>query len=211
MPDISVALNQALTDSGLSVVDEDQVRQWIGNGAAKLVERALQSICDETDWSRFYEPVLAQFFVFYEKHLAVHTTLYPGVLPTLESLLDRGFKLSLCTNKPSQFTLPLIEQLKLARYFNWILSGDSLAHKKPHPEPLLNLCDKQKLSVSQSVMIGDSTNDVQAAVNAGMRVVCFDYGYNHGEPIRQVYSGPVLSNFPELLGWLESQDCPACC
>jgi phosphoglycolate phosphatase len=98
------------------------------------------------------------------------------------------------TNKPVSFTLPLIQDKGLAPYFSKVFGGDSFERKKPDPLPLLKTCEALQSLPAQTLMVGDSSNDAQAANAAGCPVVLMTYGYNHGEPIQKT---PALA-------WLDS-------
>ncbi len=103
------------------------------------------------------------------------------------------------TNKPEDFTQPLIDHLAMQEFFCLLLSGDSLPHKKPHPAPLLHAADFCGTHITNCLMVGDSKNDVQAAKAAGCPVVAVDYGYNHGEQIALSMPDNTISHFTQLL------------
>ncbi len=197
-PDLAAAVDAMLYDLKLPPAGLEQVKLWIGNGAAKLVERALNhksSNCDQA----LFEQALSLFFQHYQKNLAKHSMLYPGVKDGLTRLHQSGFQLSLCTNKPAQFTLPLLEYFDFKDTFHSIVCGDSLTHKKPHPEPLLWLCQQTTHSPAQSLMVGDSMNDVKAANAANMLIACFDYGYAQGANLDKACNGLIYSSFNQLV------------
>jgi len=102
------------------------------------------------------------------------------------------------TNKPSRFTEPLLRQLGLYDKFGIVVSGDTLAEKKPHPAPLLHAAAHFHVPPSECLLIGDSVNDVQAARAAGFHVVCVSYGYNHGHDIREAEPDAVVDSLAEL-------------
>jgi len=116
----------------------------------------------------------------------------------LNWLKQQGWHLGCITNKPAQFTLPLLETLNVRKFFEIVISGDTLPEKKPHPMPLLHAANFFKVKPEQSLMIGDSKNDVQAARAAGFQVVCVPYGYNHGENIELAQPDAVINTLANI-------------
>jgi phosphoglycolate phosphatase len=107
-----------------------------------------------------------------------------------------GLPLACLTNKPVSFTTPLLKDKGLLNFFEQVFGGDSFERKKPDPLPLLKTCEALRSSPACTLMVGDSSNDAQAADAAGCPVVLMTYGYNHGEPIQNI---PALA-------WLDSLD-----
>jgi phosphoglycolate phosphatase len=112
--------------------------------------------------------------------------IYPGVIEGLRALRAMQMPLACVTNKAERFTLALLEQLQLERYFECIIAGDTLPQKKPDPEPLLHACRGFGIAPVEMLMIGDSMNDAQAARAAGCPVFCVTYGYNEGRDVREL-------------------------
>jgi phosphoglycolate phosphatase len=128
--------------------------------------------------------------------------LYPGVREGLETLTRLGYGLACVTNKPTVFTLPLLRQLGIDRFFAKVLGGDATARRKPAPDALLLAARSLEVAPARMLMVGDSVNDVGAARNAGCPVVCVPYGYNHGRDIAEARPDAVvqaLSDVPALL------------
>jgi phosphoglycolate phosphatase len=94
------------------------------------------------------------------------------------------------TNKPREFTLPLLERVGLAPWFEAVVAGDDVREKKPHPALLLAACERLALSPAQVTMIGDSVNDALAARAAGCPVLLVETGYNEGEPVSTLAGEP---------------------
>jgi phosphoglycolate phosphatase len=133
-----------------------------------------------------------------------HSALYAGVLEGLEMLHARGLRRVCLTNKPTAFALPLLASKGIAGYFEATYGGDAFEHKKPHPMPLLKACEAMGLAPAQVLMVGDSSNDAQAARAAGCPVVLMSYGYNHGEPVAEAGADAVLDRLDALAAWLDA-------
>jgi phosphoglycolate phosphatase len=197
VPDLALAVDQMLGSLSLPLAGEARVRAWVGNGAAKLVERAL--IYAEADTSTLMPDALATFLTCYQQSCSNHTVLYPHVQETLKALKHQGITMALVTNKPKRFVPPILEKLEIDAYFSLVLGGDDLPNKKPDPEPLLHCMDELGFSRDESMMVGDSRNDIQAARNANILVAAVDYGYNQQQPVEKEQPDVVLSNINQVL------------
>jgi len=200
-PDLALAVNYMLKKIGKNTYSETLIHEWVGNGALTLVRRALsgsKEVDDSLDVD-FVDKALEIFLDFYAKNLCNATVTYENVPQTLQSIKDKGYTLAIVTNKPFAFVAPILEGLKLGGLFALILGGDSLKEKKPHPLPLLHVCEILGFSVEESVMIGDSKNDILAANACKMSSVGVTYGYNYGEDINNYKPSIVISDFGDLL------------
>jgi len=193
VPDLAHAVDRMLRRVGQEPVGETAVRQWVGNGAQMLVRRALARHIDISGLSindAVFDHAYQLFLQYYAEQTADRSELYPGVRDCLEQLRKQGVKMAVVTNKPMQFTTPMLEGFGLSQYFDCVLGGDSLPVKKPDPQPLYHAMEALGSSPQTTLMVGDSVNDLRAARAAGCPVACVPYGYNHGENIAD--SGPDL-------------------
>lgn len=201
-PDLAFAVDAMLERLGLPPRGLQEVRAWIGNGVSMLVKRALSGqMQPDKEPERFGEG-LAAFTEIYAAHLCERGGLFPGVLEGLRELKRQGFRLAVVTNKPSRFTLPLLEQLGVAGYLDYIGCGDHFEQHKPHPEPLLKTAARFGVRPEHALMIGDSANDVRAARAAGYGVLVVSYGYCSAARVEDLHADGVihsLAELPELL------------
>ncbi|MEO0442376.1 MAG: phosphoglycolate phosphatase [Pseudomonadota bacterium] len=196
VPDLAQALQRAFRDLALPAVKPAEVRQWVGNGAAKLIERALRHVGADVD---AHQAALDGFLQHYSDCCADKTIAYPAVLETLDTLAKRGFTLAIATNKPRRFVAPILRHVGIDRYFSWIVGGDDVNHKKPDPDMLQRCMTQFEVSPKQTLMVGDSSNDIQAAHRANVLVAAVNYGYNHGQPIAAANPHWVLGSIADLL------------
>ena len=200
VPDLALSVNHTLKSINRDLFPEDTIRTWVGNGAATLVKRALSqsaTINDDID-DKLFEKALDIFLKFYSNNLTVSTILYDGVKETLENLQNNNYRLAIVTNKPYDFIEPILECLELSDLFEYYIGGDSLEVKKPNPMPLLHVCEKLNVSVENSLMIGDSKNDIIAANDANMDSIALSYGYNYDEDISTYEPNIVFDNFADI-------------
>jgi phosphoglycolate phosphatase len=198
VPDISDAAGAMMSQLGLPPRGEVAVRTWIGNGIERLVKRVLVGEMEGEPAPALFQKALPLFKQAYSACNGRRTTLFTGVREGLAWLSAQDFALGCITNKSEEFTVPLLHALALHDHFSLVISGDSLPKKKPDPLPLLYSAEFFKVDPRQSLMIGDSVNDVQAARAAGFQIVCVPYGYNHGEDIRLAEPDAVIESLAQL-------------
>ena len=213
--DFAAALNLMLADLSLPPVGRDVVALRVGKGSEYLIQsvlvyvlntavthdgRALAAINMEANAAQ----LLPAAWTSYQRHyLAIngqHASVYPGVIQGLRQLQSRGLKLACLTNKPLAFARSLLALKGLDGFFSEVFGGDSFERKKPDPLPLLKTCEALGCSPARTLVIGDSSNDAQAARAAGCPVLLVTYGYNHGEPVRRVDADGFIDSLAELQG-----------
>lgn len=197
-PELAESANRMLRDLGRAPVSQELLMSYIGNGISWLVKRALTGDMHAEPDAALYEQALPVF----EKHyteLLLQSKPFPGVIEGLDAMKAAGLRLGCITNKVARYTEPLLQGIGLAKYFELVLSGDSLPEKKPHPMPLLHAAQFFGVPVEQLLLIGDSLNDAVAARAAGCPVFCVPYGYNHGEPVDGLDLDAVIADLPAAL------------
>lgn len=196
-PDLAVAANLMLAELDMPPVAESVVMTYIGNGAAKLIKRLLTGEMDGEPPPKIFERAQGLFYRHYAEVLDVHTQFYPGVADGLRALKSAGFRLACITNKPEQFTVPLLKIMGLHGYFDLIVSGDSLARKKPDPMPLLHVCEQFAIAPAEMAMIGDSAADMEASRAAGCYSIYVPYGYNRGVSSAEAGADAVIASLAD--------------
>ncbi len=201
IPDLAAATNMMLRELGRPGLDEGTIRDFVGKGITKLVERALAGSVDGRVPGEELALAMPVFERCYAEVNGRYTTVYPGVTEGLQALREIRMPLACVTNKSARFTLPLLKHLRLAPYFAEVVAGDTLPQRKPDPAPLLHACRKFGIAPREMLMIGDSVNDAQAARAAGCPVFCVPYGYNEGLDVRSLDVDAIV---PSLIAatWL---------
>lgn len=173
-PDIQQAAAHMLRDLGAPPLPLALIKSFIGNGVPALVRRTLAAGGVKED--RFAH-ALALFQRHYDDSNGRNSRVYAGVTGGLSALRQQGFRLGCVTNKPLAATTVLLAATRLAPFFDVVVAGDSTAHMKPHPEPLLHACRRLRADPAACVLVGDSMVDVVAADAARMPVYIVRYGY----------------------------------
>ena len=195
--DFAESLNRMLVDLGLPAIAAEAIEPMVGKGSENLIRSVLAHV-GATDVDALYP----QAWQRYEHHyLALNgqfADLYPGVREGLQALRAMGLRMACLTNKPLSFAQPLLVAKGLDGFFDCVFGGDSFPRKKPDPMPLLETCKALGSQPARTLMIGDSSNDAQAAHAAGCPVVLMTYGYNHGQPITEVAALAYLDSLKQL-------------
>jgi phosphoglycolate phosphatase len=202
--DFVVALNLMLADLPAPYrnqqVDRATVSRLVGKGSEHLLSSVLSLAGGQAGDA---QTVYAQAWTSYQRHYldihGQHAAIYPGVVAGLQRLRQQGLKLACLTNKPTAFARPLLQAKGLEHFFDQSFGGDAFERKKPDPLPLLKTCQALGTLPQRTLMIGDSSNDAQAARAAGCPVLLVTYGYNHGEPIRGVDADAFVDSLAELV------------
>jgi phosphoglycolate phosphatase len=172
VPDLAAALNRLMRARGLAALSQAETAAMVGDGVARLVERAFAARGRAPD-----EGAVAEFSADYGAHAAVASTPYPGVSAGLQSLAGAGWRFAVCTNKPEAAARSLLAALGLAQHFAAIGGGDSFPVRKPDPAHLLATLNAAGGEPGHAVMAGDHANDVAAARGAGLPCIFAAWGY----------------------------------
>ena len=204
IPDLADASNAMLAELGLAGLPQEQVATYVGKGTPNLVARLLQArdtAAGRADPEARFHEALASFQRHYHQCNGRRAILYPGVVEGLRAMRAQGMKLAIVTNKPTEFTLPLLRLKGLDTYFDHVVCGDTCAEKKPHPMPMLHACKLLGVQAAQALAIGDSLNDAQAARAAGVRVLAVPYGYNEGSSVHDLDVDAIVTSIEDAARW----------
>ncbi|HSD53047.1 MAG TPA: phosphoglycolate phosphatase [Burkholderiales bacterium] len=195
--DLAAAANAMLAELGMPPRDPAVIATYIGKGIPRLVERTLTGSLD----TAAAPALLARALPIYEHHYAAESgrrsVPFPGVVEGLRALHDAGLPLACITNKAERFTVDLLRRTGLDGFFGVVVCGDTVARKKPHPEPVLTACARLGVRPGDALMIGDSANDVHAARDARCPVWCVPYGYNEGQPVESLACDAIVPDLAE--------------
>ncbi len=172
-PDLGYVLNLQRLARGLEELPLERLRPVVSQGARGLLRVGFGITPGQDN----YEAMRDEFLDLYSRNLVRHTRLFDGVAPLLAALERQGLAWGVVTNKLTRFTDPLLESLGLAQRAGCVISGDTCARAKPHPDPLLEAARRLGAPAMACMYIGDDERDVQAGRAAGMRPVVALYGY----------------------------------
>ena len=171
--DLAGAVNATRRHMGMEALANEQVYTYVGNGAPMLVRRALGEGATEPQ----VQEALEFFLEYYREHDLDHTVLYPGVKESLDRLRGAGKRMAVLTNKPVRMSRHIVEGLGVGEHFFRVYGGNSFDFKKPHPIGVEALIAEAGATRESTLMVGDSSVDVQTARNAGIACCGVTYGF----------------------------------
>jgi N-acetyl-D-muramate 6-phosphate phosphatase len=172
-PDLVAATNQLLIARNLAPKPYELLRPYSSAGARGLLEGAFGIAPDHAD----YITLRDEFMSNYEKVLLVDSVLFDGITHLLDQIEEAKIPWGIVTNKSERFTHPLTELMGLRQRAASTVCGDTTAHPKPHPEPILHAARIANTDPTKSIYVGDDIRDVIAGKAAGMHTVAAAYGY----------------------------------
>jgi phosphoglycolate phosphatase len=187
--DIARALNRALS-----------VSRMIGRGSPVLIERAAAALGNPLSPAD-HAHLLERFFEHYgalEESNESDAEPYPGAADALETLHKSGMAIGVVTNKHHRFASALLHRLNLTRWVGVLVGGDTCERRKPDPQPLLYACQALAASPTETLMVGDSINDVTAARGAHIPVICVPYGYNEGQDPKSLKCDALIATLADI-------------
>ena len=186
-PDLGAAADKMRTDRGLPSLPDALYRPLAGAGARGMLKIAFGIAPDDAN----YEALREEFFVNYENAMTVRTYAFDGVAQLLDTLVKHHLAWGIVTNKMARFTDPLVAAMPLLTQAQAVVSGDTTAHAKPHPEPLFEAARRLGLPPQVCLYVGDDERDIVAGRAAGMTTVAATYGYM-GEKVDHSHWGADL-------------------
>jgi phosphoglycolate phosphatase len=201
-PEICDAVNDTLQHFGFAGVSQTQVNDWIGHGTLELLIQALAFVQGQSDGiirnSERLPAIAAIFKTHYRARCGTRSHCYPHVMETLQRLKAQGVRLGVVTNKEGAYTQTVLDAHRLTPLFDCVISGDTLATKKPQPEGVLSCLKRFGVTPDKTLFVGDSSIDVATARNAGVTVWAVPYGYNMGHAIEVSQPDRIIASFAEL-------------
>lgn len=192
--DLAHSVNATREHLSMCPLPHELIFSYVGNGAPMLIRRSFPD-ASEQECAKALE-----FFIhYYHDHRLDYTTLYPGVEPTLRDLHAGGVTLAVLTNKPVRISKAIVEGLGVADLFFEVLGGNSFEKKKPDPIGILHLLDRTGAADARTLMVGDSSVDIQTAVNAGVASCGVTYGFRP-ETLQSPTPTYLIDGFTELRG-----------
>jgi 2-phosphoglycolate phosphatase len=198
-PDLAGAANELRQAHGLPALAFEALRPMVGTGARGMLDAAFGIGPGD---ARF-DVLRTDFLNRYEARILRETRVFARMGPVLQALEQRGLPWGIVTNKIARFSVPLVEGLGLMSRCAVLISGDSTAHAKPHPAPLLEAARRLDVQPQRCIYIGDDRRDVEAGRGARMPTLAAAWGYlGRGESVHDWNADAVLQHPDELLNWL---------
>jgi phosphoglycolate phosphatase len=202
-PDLARALNELRIEEGRAPLPFDLIRPAVSHGSPGLLELGFGLGASDPDYARLRRRLLD----LYAADICRETRLFPGMHDVLAGLRTRGLNWGIVTNKPAFLTEPLVQKLALDIAPACIVSGDSTANRKPHPEPMLLACRRAGSEPAECLYVGDAERDIEAGREAGMPTLIALFGYIEGHEKPAEWGASGLITAPrEILGWVDGHN-----
>jgi phosphoglycolate phosphatase len=200
-PDLAYALNQTLIDSGLDTLPFDKIRPVVSHGGKALIKLGFNLPED----SEAFEERRQHLLQVYLNNLSRETTLFEGIEEVLEHIETQNIAWGIVTNKPDWLTDPLMLEMGFTHRTKAIVSGNTCARAKPHPDSILHACNLLKIDPRNTWYVGDAGRDMQAGRSAGNQTIGATYGYIYDDDPIAAWGADVLINQPvELIDLIQS-------
>lgn len=194
LEDLYLSVNAALKQSGFPERSLEEVRQFVGNGIRKLIERAVPSGTLETQISQVHQ----DFTEHYKIHCADHTKPYDHIPEVLQKIRSAGMKTAVVSNK-ADYAVQILCKDYFPDLFDAVAGEREGIRKKPAPDSVQAVLNALHLTPEQAVYIGDSDVDIETAENSGMPCISVEWGFRDMEFLIQHGAGKIISNPEELL------------
>jgi 2-phosphoglycolate phosphatase len=197
--DLGYAVNQQRVARGLEALPMDLLRPLVSQGARGMLRAAFGLLPEHEEYAAFRD----EFLDLYAANLLRDTRLFEGMQGLLDDLERQGLLWGIVTNKLARYTEPLVAGLGLTPRAACVISGDTCARAKPHPDPLLEAAARMRLPAGECLYVGDDHRDVHAAHAAGMQCLVAGYGYlGDGTPPGEWGGLAIISHPREVLNFL---------
>lgn len=195
-PDLIATLNRICAPHDLPPVRTQDIGQIVGHGAKAMIRHVFE-LAGRPVEPPLVDALLAEFLKDYARNLANETRLFEGLEQAMDELEDAGFLFCVCTNKMERFAHDLLERLECHHRFRSITGGDTFQFRKPDPRHLEETVRAAGSRLERSIMIGDSSTDINAAIAAEVPSVAVTFGYSD-LPVDTLGANAVINHFREL-------------
>ena len=175
--DLADSANAMLAGYGAEPLGEDQIASMVGSGAATLVKRVITA----AGVSAPLDEALARFLTAYDERLTHHTRPYDGIAVLLDDLRSCDITMAVLTNKPIEQSIRILDTFDLSKHFRWVLGGDGPWPRKPAPDAMQFLMQNADARPDETMLVGDSSVDLQTSRNAGVAICLARYGFGFAD------------------------------
>lgn len=197
-PDLYAALQAQCVEEGIEPPPYAPVRQVVSRGARAVLRCAFAARGDAA-----VEALVPRYLELYQQVMARQTSAFDGVDDLLARLESRGLRWGIVTNKAAFLTDELVGRIGWAERASAVVSGDTLAVKKPDPAPVLLACARAGVVPAACLFVGDDRRDIQAGAAAGLFTVAVTWGYLDGGDPHAWGADAVVDHPAELAALLQ--------
>ncbi len=196
-PDLIAAANHTLEKNGMARVPTRIIQPAVGFGAREMIHTAMASLgrtAADDELTRMTE----DFVAYYAENILVDSRAFPGLVPAMDGLREKGALLAVCTNKREALAKKLLTALELDGYFAFIAGRETFPKSKPDPAHVLETIRAAGGDTARAVMIGDSSADSRAAQGGGVPFIAVSFGYGES-PVDVLEPDAIIHSFADLV------------
>ena len=200
-PDLMAAHNHVMEKYGYEKKPLGDIRYLAGKGAAAMLLRSVDSQGRLKSKNQIDEPthkeMTKEFIDFYAANISKTSVINEGVVEFLDWCKDKKIHLAVCTNKMEHLAIKLLKEIKLYDYFDFIAGADTFNYRKPDPQHLTSILEILNIPIKDSIMVGDSETDADAAKAAKIKFILVKGGYTE-KNYDQIFNDHLIDTFKEI-------------
>jgi phosphoglycolate phosphatase len=185
------SVNHTRARFGLGPLDIDRIKSMVGDGLGVLLERTFAPDAVPADAKQIFE-------AHYDSVCCEASSLLDGVDATVARLHAAGTRMAICTNKPTSFSLKIVEHLGLRRFMHAVVGPDAAGARKPDARHVHTTIERAGGHPESTLFVGDMKIDIEAARNAGVAVAAIPTGAVDAETLRGAHADYLLERFSDL-------------
>lgn len=193
LQDLHLCVNYALQKNHLPERTLSEIRQFVGNGIRKLIERSVPA-----DLPEKIDPVYEDFTSYYPQHYADHTMPYAQIPEVIQTIRNAGLLTAVVSNK-ADYAIQSLCETYFPGLFDSVAGEKTGIPRKPAPDSVLSVLTALQCSPDQAVYIGDSEIDIQTAKNAGLSCISVTWGFRSEAFLKEHHAGILISTPAELI------------
>lgn len=197
---LTYSVNKTLEEMGFGTITREQCRNFVGDGARCLMERALRAAGD-SELAKIEEGMEVYGRIFAE-NCTYHVAPYDGVVNMLHELKKRGIKIAVLSNKPHQQTVDVVEEFFGKDMFDWIQGQCESFPKKPDPAGVFHILKEFGVRPEEGIYVGDSDVDMRTGKAAGLFTVGVEWGFREKGLLEQTGADKTIDHAETLLSLL---------
>lgn len=198
LEDLADSVNYVLVSNQLPTRTIEEIRRFVGNGIRKLIEQVVPEECQED----IVDKVFADFGEHYKEHCADKTRPYEGILKLLSELQAKGYHLAVVSNK-ADFAVQELCETYFQGKFEYVVGERKEIRRKPYPDSVLKVLDKLQVKKENAVYVGDSEVDIETAKNAGIDMICVEWGFRDQEYLIKQGAENFIASPEEIYSYLD--------
>lgn len=200
-PDLMAAHNYVMEKYGYQKKPLSDIRFLAGRGAATMLLKSVDSQRNLTNQNKIdkqtHAEMTKEFIDYYALNISKGSMINEGVIDFLKWCKEKKIQLAVCTNKMENLTIKLLKEIKLYDYFDFIAGADTFNYRKPDPQHITSILEILNVPIKNSIMIGDSETDAEAAKNAKIKFILINGGYTE-KNYNQIFHDHLVDSFKEI-------------